>query len=155
MPKYRVVPGTELPTRDLAAGARRPTPSSRHRRYTVGRAPAVRRGLQSRTKVPARLSRFLSLRRRSHPPPSSPKAKSAAPDREGPKAFGRTCFVPSRAEVGSVISASDMPVASTNLKRDLGNTKDSLRNWVQLSAVNLLLVPCGSDKLPPRRQPHI
>ena len=37
-----------------------------------------------------------------------------------------------------------MPVANTNLKRDLGNTKDSLCNWVQLSGVNFLLVPCGS-----------
>ena len=37
-----------------------------------------------------------------------------------------------------------MPVASTNLDRDLGNTKDSLCDWVQLSGVNLLLVPCGS-----------
>ena len=37
-----------------------------------------------------------------------------------------------------------MPVVSTNLKRDLGNTEGSLCNWVQLSGVNFLLVPCGS-----------
>ena len=37
-----------------------------------------------------------------------------------------------------------MPVANTNLKCDLGDTKDSLCNWVQLSHVNFLLVPCGS-----------
>ena len=36
-----------------------------------------------------------------------------------------------------------MPVASTNLKRDPGNTEDSLCDWGQLSGVNLLLVPCG------------
>ena len=38
-----------------------------------------------------------------------------------------------------------MRVASTNLKRDLGNTEDSLCNWVQLSGVNFWLVPCGSQ----------
>ena len=37
-----------------------------------------------------------------------------------------------------------MPVASTDLKRNLGYTEDSLRNWVQLSGVNFLLVPCGN-----------
>ena len=37
-----------------------------------------------------------------------------------------------------------MPVASTNLKRDHGNTEDSLRNWVQLSGVDFLLFRCGS-----------
>ena len=36
-----------------------------------------------------------------------------------------------------------MQVASTNLKRDLGNTEDGLCNWVQLSGVNFLLVLCG------------
>ena len=37
-----------------------------------------------------------------------------------------------------------MPVASTNLKRDLGNAYDSHCNWVQLSGINNpLLVPCG------------
>ena len=36
-----------------------------------------------------------------------------------------------------------MPMASTNLKRDLGNTEDSLCNWVQLSGVKLPLVQDG------------
>ena len=36
-----------------------------------------------------------------------------------------------------------MLVASTNLKCDLGNGEDSLRNWIQLSGVSSLLVPCG------------
>src|SRR5258706_15755815 len=90
------------------------------------------------------LSRFLSLRRRFHLPTSSPKAKYAAPDRKGPKAIGHTCFVPSRAKPSCVTSTPDMPGASANLKRDHGNTEDSLRNWVQLSGVNFLLVPCGS-----------
>ena len=31
-----------------------------------------------------------------------------------------------------------MPVASTNLKRDLGNTEDSLCNWVQLPGISFL-----------------
>ena len=43
-------------------------------------------------------SRFLSLQRRFHLPPSSPKAKYAVPSRKDPKAFGQICFVPSRAE---------------------------------------------------------
>ena len=71
-------------------------------------------------------------------------ARYAVPDREGPRAFGHTCFVPSRAKPWSVTSASEMPIASTNLKRDLGNAEDSLRNWVQLSGVNFLLVLCGN-----------
>ena len=37
-----------------------------------------------------------------------------------------------------------MPVESTNLKRDLGDTEDSLCNWVKLSGVNFMLVPGGS-----------
>ena len=39
-----------------------------------------------------------------------------------------------------------MPVMSTNLKRDPGNTKDSLRNWVQLTSVNLFLILCGRER---------
>jgi hypothetical protein len=39
-----------------------------------------------------------------------------------------------------------MPVASTNLKRSVGNTEDSLRNWVQLTGVNVLLVLCGDGR---------
>ena len=37
-----------------------------------------------------------------------------------------------------------MPVVSTNLKHDPGNTEDSLCNWVQLLDVNFLLIPYGS-----------
>jgi len=33
-----------------------------------------------------------------------------------------------------------MPVASTNLKRNFGNTEDSLCDWIQLQGVNVLLV---------------
>ncbi len=35
-----------------------------------------------------------------------------------------------------------MQVASTNLKRDTGNTKNSLCNWIQLAGVNVLLLLC-------------
>ena len=35
-----------------------------------------------------------------------------------------------------------MQVAITDLKRDAGNTKNSLCNWVELSGVNVLLLPC-------------
>jgi hypothetical protein len=31
-----------------------------------------------------------------------------------------------------------MPLASTNLKRDTSNAKDSLCNWIQLKCVNVL-----------------
>jgi len=34
----------------------------------------------------------------------------------------------------------DTPVANTDLKRNLGNTKDSLRDWIQLQGVSVLLV---------------
>ena len=40
----------------------------------------------------------------------------------------------------SVTSAADTLVASTNLKRNLRNTEYSLRDWVQLQGVNVLLV---------------
>ena len=43
---------------------------------------------------------------------------------------GRTRFVFSRAKWTSVTSAADTPVASTNLKRKLGNTEESLRDWI-------------------------
>ena len=46
-----------------------------------------------------------------------------------------------------------MPVARTNLKRDLGNTYDSLCNWVQLSDVKILARSKWKyDDLPQRRQ---
>jgi hypothetical protein len=67
-------------------------------------------------------------------------AKFAALDREDPRASGHTCFVPSRANPSSVTAASEMPVVSTNLKRDASNTKDGLCDWIQLTGVNLLLV---------------
>ena len=40
----------------------------------------------------------------------------------------------------SVTSAADTLVASTNLKRNLRNTEGSLRDWIQLQGVNVLLV---------------
>ena len=88
-------------------------------------------------------SRSLSHWRRFHLPPFLPKAECVVPDRKDLRASGRTCFVPSTAKPSSVTSLSDMLVASTNLKRDPGNTEDSLCNWVQLIDVNLLLVLCG------------
>jgi hypothetical protein len=53
-------------------------------------------------------------------------------------ASGHTCFVLSRAKPSSVTPTSDMPVASTNLKRDTSNTEDSFCNWIQLKCVNVL-----------------
>ena len=38
---------------------------------------------------------------------------------------------------------SVMPGKSAHLKRDAGNTKHSLCNWVQLTVVNVLHVLCG------------
>jgi hypothetical protein len=70
-------------------------------------------------------------------------AKSAAHDHKDPRRPDHTCFVPSRAKPSSVTSASDLVVARTNLKRDAGNTEDSLCNWVQLTGVNSLLILCG------------
>ena len=52
----------------------------------------------------------------------------------------RTRYVPSRATWSSVTSVADTPVASTNLKRNLRNTEDSPRDWIQLHGVNDLLV---------------
>jgi len=39
-----------------------------------------------------------------------------------------------------------MAVARTNLKRNSGNTEDSLCNWVQLSGVNFLFILCGCGR---------
>jgi len=47
-----------------------------------------------------------------------------------------------------------MPVADTNLKRNLGNTEDSLCDWVQLQGVNVLLVSTWNNG-PLRIQAHI
>jgi len=49
--------------------------------------------------------------------------------------------------MASIISAADMPVASTNLKRNFGNTKDSLCDWIQLQGVNVLLVSMRKTNL--------
>jgi len=86
-------------------------------------------------------SGFLSLRRRFHLRLSSPKAECAAFGRKGLTAPGRTCFVPSRAKQSRVTSVPDIRVASTNLKRDAGDTEYSLCNWIQLKRVNILFVP--------------
>ncbi len=48
----------------------------------------------------------------------------------------------------------DTPEESTNLKRNVGNTKDSLCNWIQLQGVNTLLVSTWKNG-PLRIQPHI
>jgi len=53
---------------------------------------------------------------------------------------GRIYFVLSRAERSIVNRAFDTPVGSTDLKRNFGNTEESLGKWVQLKGVNLLLV---------------
>ena len=53
---------------------------------------------------------------------------------------GRICFAPSRARSLTINVVSDTLVASTNLKRDSGNTDDSTCDWVQLKGVNILLV---------------
>jgi len=52
----------------------------------------------------------------------------------------RICSVLSRARRSGVTSASDTPAGSTNLKRDLGNTKDSLCDWIQLKGVDIVLL---------------
>ena len=91
------------------------------------------------------LSGFLSLWRRFHLLLSSPRAKYVAPDRKGPRASGHTCFVLSRATPSNVTSASNISVVKTHLKRDPGNTKDSLCNWVQLMGLNISSVLCGCE----------
>ncbi len=63
-------------------------------------------------------------------------------DRKDPRASGHTCPAPSTAKPSSVTSKSDRQVVSTYLKRDVGNTKNSFCNWVQLTGVNILLVLC-------------
>ena len=54
----------------------------------------------------------------------------------------------------SVTSTTDTPVASTNVKRNLCNTEGSLRGWVQLQRVNVLLVSTRKTG-PLRIQRHI
>ena len=72
------------------------------------------------------------------PPP--PKAECAATDQEDQTASGRIYSVPSTPKRSNVISADTPGRVSTNLKRDAGNSKDGLRDWIQLHAVNVLLM---------------
>jgi hypothetical protein len=51
-------------------------------------------------------------------------------------------------------SAAHTQSASTNLKRNFGNTEDSLCDWVQLQGVNALLVSTWENG-PLRIQPQI
>jgi hypothetical protein len=60
-------------------------------------------------------------------------------------ASDRTYFVLSRAERSSITSGFDTPVESTNLKCDVGNTEDSLCDRIELSDVNILLVPIQAE----------
>ena len=53
----------------------------------------------------------------------------------------------------SVTSATDTPVARTNLKRNLRNTECSLRDRIQLQRVNILLVSTRKTG-PLRKQRH-
>jgi len=53
---------------------------------------------------------------------------------------GRICFVPSRAKQPHVSSAPDAQTDGTNLERDAGKPKDSLRDRVQLEDVSPSLV---------------
>ena len=74
-------------------------------------------------------------------------AKSAPPDHEDSRAARHTWFVPSTAKPSKVIFASDMQVASTNVKCDTGNTEDCPCDWVQLKCVNFSLVFCDVREL--------
>ncbi len=67
---------------------------------------------------------------------------------------GRSCFVLSRAKHQDLPSTTDTPVASTNLKCNVGNPEDSLCDRIQLRGVNVLLVPTWKNG-PLRIQPHI
>jgi len=73
-------------------------------------------------------------------------AECAASDPKGLTGADHICFVPSRAKRSSVTSAAVNPVASTYLKRDPGNTEDSLCDWIQLKWVNLLLFSVREDR---------
>jgi len=101
-------------------------------------------------------SRFWSLRRRFHLRHAPSKVECAAPDHKDPTASCHTCFVPSRAKPSSVTAASEIFVASTNLKRDARNTEDSLCNWIQLKAVNVLFVfVCVGELTSARAAPYL
>jgi len=70
--------------------------------------------------------------------------KCVATGLKGAPASGRICFVPAGAKQSGVTSTSDTLIVSTNLKRDFGNTKRSLRDVVHLGGVNALQVPYAS-----------
>ena len=80
-------------------------------------------------------------------------AKYAATDPRGPMASGRICFAPSRAKQSNVSPVPET-LAGTHLKRDTGETEDSLCNGIQLEGVILPLVAIWESS-PLRRQPHI
>jgi hypothetical protein len=67
---------------------------------------------------------------------------------------GRTLFVSSGAKWLSITAAADTSVTSTDLKRNLGNTEGSPRDWIQLQGVNVLLVATWKNG-PLRIQRHI
>jgi hypothetical protein len=54
----------------------------------------------------------------------------------------------------ALLSAADAQVTSTHLKRNVGNTEDSLCDWVQLQGVNGLALSTWIHG-PLRIQPHI
>ena len=87
-------------------------------------------------------SGFLSLQRRYHLQPALPRAILAAAGRKDLREPGHTCSVPSTAKSSSVSFVSDIQGVSTNLKHYAANTKNSLRNWVKLTGVNILFVLC-------------
>ena len=62
-------------------------------------------------------------------------------------------FVPSRAKQAGVSPVPDTLAADTDLKRDAGETEDSLCDRIQLGDVNFLLVAIFENR-PRRRQPR-
>ena len=48
-----------------------------------------------------------------------------------------------------------MPVPSTNLKRNLGNTDDSFCNWVQLKTVNVSFFSDVGELTAARASPYL
>ena len=73
-------------------------------------------------------------------------AECVASDPKGLTGADHIYFVPSRAERSSITPTADTLVASTNLKRDTGNTEDSLCDWVQLKGINLLRFSVWRDR---------
>ena len=60
-------------------------------------------------------------------------------------ASGHICFVPSGAKQASVSSVPDTPAAGTDLKRDVGESENSLCDRIQLEDVNLSLVAISGN----------